>query len=78
MQHYHTHDIQLAAVLLHKQCRLVELDRLDPKRSVFVFEDSPDLQEIVVSYWRDDLLCPAQSLLAAYKRAKHILYDYKT
>ncbi|PIR48108.1 hypothetical protein COU80_06060 [Candidatus Peregrinibacteria bacterium CG10_big_fil_rev_8_21_14_0_10_55_24] len=73
---YHTHDLPLAATLLHKNCQLIDLERRS-SASEFVFEDSVELRGIVDQYWRDELLCPAQSLLAALKRAKHILYDFK-
>jgi len=77
MQHsaFRTQDLSLTAALLHKGQRLEELDR-SGRNTVFLFQDSPELQEIVAQYWRDELLCPAQSLLSSLKRAKHILYDY--
>lgn len=78
MQDFRTHDLPTIAVLLHKQCRLLTLDRSDPAgKVVFVFEDSDTLRRILEDYWSDTLLCPAQSLLSCLKRAKHILYDYK-
>lgn len=77
MQDFRTHDLPIATVLLHKDCRFLGLDRSsDPKRVVFLFEDSEKLQRILQEYWRDDLLCRAQSLLADFKRAKHILFDH--
>lgn len=77
MQDYRTHDLPTAAVLLHKQCKLLTIDRTEPHRVIFVFEQSPDLQQILQAYWSDTLMCPAQSLLTSLKRAKHILYDFQ-
>lgn len=77
MQDFHTQDIQIAAVLLHTNCRFLGLDRTDPKRAAFIFEDSERLQRLIREYWRDDLLCKAQSLLVDFKRAKHILFDFQ-
>jgi len=77
MNHFRTKDIALSAALLHQKCRFVSIDRTQSKSAEFVFEGSEELREIVDQYWRDELMCPAQSLLAAFKRAKHILYDYK-
>lgn len=78
MQDFRTSDIQVAAVLLHTNCRFLGLDRTtDPKRIAFIFEDSEKLQNVISQYWRDDLLCKAQSLLVDFKRAKHILFDYQ-
>ena len=77
MQDFRTHDLPTVAVLLHKQCKLRTLDRSDPSgKVVFVFEDTGELQQIMRAYWNDSLMCPAQSLLACLKRAKHILYDF--
>ncbi len=72
---FSTSDTQLAAALLHENGTFVGLDRSKP-RVEFLFEDTPALREIIRKYWKDELLCPAQSLLLAFKRAKHILHDY--
>jgi hypothetical protein len=54
-----------------------DIDRSNPKQVVFVFEDSTEIREIISEYQRDAVVCPAQSLFSALKRAKHILYDYQ-
>lgn len=76
-KNFRSHDLPTAAVLLHRQCRFLGLDRSDQRRVAFVFEDSEKLRQTLDQYWRDELLCPAQSLLADFKRAKHILFDCK-
>ena len=70
-------DIGLIASILHEDGRLTGLDR-SKKRVEFLFEDTPALREIVRRYWSNELMCPAQSLLLAFKRAKHILHDYSS
>jgi hypothetical protein len=75
MQDFRTSDLSLATALLFKQFRLKQLDRSNPSRCEFVFEDSKELQQAIAAYWSDELMCPAQSLLASLKRTKHILYD---
>lgn len=75
MDTFRTHDLALAATLLHEKHHLLSLDRSSPSVD-FVFEDAPQLRETVDRYWRDDLLCSAQSLLASLRKAKHILYDF--
>ena len=77
MQDFRTADIQISAVLLHKNFRFLGLDRSDSRRVVFVFEESEELQQTLQQYWQDKLLCSAQSLLADFKKAKHILHDYQ-
>jgi len=74
MQNFYTHHLALAATLLNEKVPFLGLDRSAAKVE-FVFEDSQRLQEILDRYWRDELLCPAQSLLSSFRRAKHLLYD---
>ena len=76
MSQFRTSNLALAATLLHQKCRLIELAR-SPTKTEFIFEDSPALHETVRGYWQDDLLLPAQSLLASLRRAKHVLLDYQ-
>ena len=70
-------DISLTATLLCLGFSIKDINRSNPKRVVFVFEDSAEIQKIISEYQKDEVVCPAQSLLSALKRAKHILYDYK-
>ena len=76
MTYFRTHDLPLAATLLHEKHRLLDLDRSRPSVE-FLFEDSDSLKETVDRYLRNDLLCPAQSLLASLRQAKHVLYDHR-
>lgn len=71
---FRTRDLALAATLLHEDKSFIAVDRSRP-RAEFVFADSENLREIVRQYWTHELICPAQSLLASLKRAKHLLYD---
>jgi len=75
MDAFRTHDLPLAATLLHEKYRLLDLDRTSPTVK-FIFEDSEDLRGTVDRFFRNDLLCPAQSLLASLRQAKHVLYDH--
>ncbi|MFH0770229.1 MAG: DUF5659 domain-containing protein [Candidatus Peregrinibacteria bacterium] len=74
MESFRTHDLALVATLLYEKHHLLDLDRNKPSVE-FIFEDSPKLQDTIARYWKDELLCPAQSLLASLRKAKHILYD---
>lgn len=74
MKHFKTHQLALAATLLHKGFHLSGVER-DSRQAEFVFDDSKELRETVDKYWKNDLLCPAQSLLTSFRQAKHILYD---
>lgn len=71
---FRTRDLALAATLLHEERSFISVDR-SKQQAEFVFADSEHLREIVRQYWTHELRCPAQPLLAALKRAKHLLYD---
>jgi len=73
---YSTHDLGLAASILHERGQLVGVDRTKT-RVEFLFEDTPALRDVVDRYWQNTLMLPAQSLLLSFKRAKHILHDYQ-
>lgn len=68
-------DLGLISVILHEHGKLLGIDR-SKKRVEFIFEDTPELQEIVRQFFSNELLCPAQSLLLSFRRAKQILHDY--
>ena len=77
MEAFRTHSTPLAAVLLHKQFRLIDLERQpDSKRVEFLFESSTELQEIVKAFWKAELTCPARPLFAAYREAQNLVHNY--
>ena len=78
MEHSHAviSDIGLIAAILHEDGKLIGVDR-SKSRVEFLFEDTPALRDVVQRYWSNELVCPAQSLLLSFKRAKHILHDYQ-
>lgn len=73
----HVSDIGLAAAILYEDGKLLGVDR-SKSRVEFIFENTPELREVIRTYWSNELRCPAQSLLLSFKRAKHILHDYQS
>lgn len=71
---FHTRDLALAAAIIHEENSFIGIDR-SKQRAEFIFNDSDNLRAVVQRYWRNELLCPAQSLLAALRRVKQLLYD---
>ncbi len=74
---FRTTDIATAAALLQEKHRLIDLDRTKPSVE-FIFEDSEDLQHTLGMFLKDELECPAQSLLLSFRKAKRLLYDYNS
>lgn len=72
---FETQDIQLASCLFALGASLTAIDRTNPNRCKFVFEDSIDLQKTVEAYWQRLLSIEPQTLLAALKAIKSRLYD---
>jgi hypothetical protein len=72
---YETSDLGLAAALLASGVGLVGVNKQNPKRAVFVFTDSPHVQEAVADYWDDKLFMSALTYFDATKRLKTRLYS---
>ncbi len=73
-QSFETQDIQLAATIIALGTSLTAIDRADPNRCTFAFEDSSDLKRCVDAYWRRQLSIEPQALLGALKAVKSRLY----
>lgn len=72
---FETQDIQLAACLSALGANLLAIDRQNPDRCTFVFEDVSDLRRTVDAYWRRQLSIEPQVLLGALKTVKSRLYN---
>lgn len=63
---YQTSDLQEAAFLLQKKCRLVSLER-DRGKVSFVFEDNPDLKTLMFQYINGEALVNPKEFYAMWK-----------
>lgn len=70
-----TSDLGLAASLSASGFVVVRVDKQDPRRAVFVFERSPELQQYIERYWADSLLLPATLLLEHIRKLKTRIYS---
>lgn len=70
-----TADMGLAASLVASGFTVVDVDRSDPRRVVFVFINNPELQEHISRYWSDELLLPASLLLDSIRKLKARIYS---
>jgi len=68
-------DLNLASVLLTLEYKLVELDRTNIKKVVFLFEDDGTIQGITSKYWENKVKLPALSLLSNQKNLKSRIYN---
>lgn len=71
---YRTADLSLAAALqLYKP--LIGVDRQNPRRAEFLFDQSPELNKLVESFWRGELKVDPRAYFAALREIKARLYE---
>jgi hypothetical protein len=68
-------DLGLAASLTASGLIVKRIDRTNPRRVVFCFEDSPKLREHIELYWSNELLIPASTLLEHVRQLKSRIYS---
>lgn len=67
-------DLGLAAALVTSGFSVVELNRDNPRRTMFVFENSNSLDSCVDAYWSGELVLSAIRLLDQQKQLKSRIY----
>lgn len=71
---YRTSDLPLAAVLsLHQPVQ--SLDRIDPRRVVFVFLNAVELENVVKAYWKAEIRVEPRRYFDQVKHLKSLLYS---
>ncbi len=72
---FRTADLSLTAALCVSGFVVEEMERVSPSRSVFIFQDTTELQEAVSRYWRADLRVEPQALFNQLKVLKARIYE---
>lgn len=72
---FRTADLALTAALCVSGFVVEEMDRVDARRSVFIFESSAELQEAVNQYWRRELRVEPQDYFNQLKVIKARIYE---
>ena len=72
---FRTADLSLTAALCVSGFVVQEMERVSPTRSVFIFNDSIELQETVNGYWRGDLQVEPQAFFNQLKTLKARIYE---
>jgi hypothetical protein len=72
--HYATSDVYLASSLLALGHTFVAIDRDEPTRCKFIFDNSTELQESVDAFWRKHLALEPQTLFTALRSLKWQLH----
>lgn len=70
-----TYNLNFSAVLVCSGIKLIKIARNSGSKSLFCFENSPNIQEINDKYWRKELLIEPQLLFDSLKFLKNRLYS---
>ena len=68
-------DLGLAASLTASGFVVIKVDKSNPRRVVFVFEKSPELEDKIELFWSNNLLLPATILLENIRQLKSRIYS---
>lgn len=75
MSTYQSSDFVTISTLVLRKHQLVRIERSNPRRAVFEFERTPQLEDDVDSLRRGDLLVDPTDFWAAERRAKQLIYE---
>jgi hypothetical protein len=67
-------DLGLAASLSASDFVIVSVDKSNPRRVIFVFEKSNELEQAIDLFWANKLMLPASTLLDHMRKLKTRIY----
>lgn len=74
-EQYQTADIGSATALVSAGYSLASLNKTNPRRALFVFENSSDLQSTLKEYWSGSLSVDAKTYFETQKWLKSRIYN---
>jgi len=72
--YYQTTDLGLTASLTASGFVIADIDKSNPRRVVFLFDNSPELQDKIKAFWSQELKLPAAVLLENIRLLKARIY----
>lgn len=72
---FSTDNFQLAAYLLAESCNLLMVDKFNPRRAMFVFEESVRRKELTQKFISYQALVEPHRFFSAQKDLKQLLYE---
>lgn len=67
-------DLYVAAFLLANGLELIDVDKTDRKRAVFIFADTEDRESLLAAFWSKQATVEPRAFVAAIKEVKERLY----
>lgn len=74
---FSTDSFQLASFLLSESCKLISLDKSNPRRIIFIFEESENRKEITQKFLAFEAVSEPHRLASAQKDLKQLIYQNK-
>lgn len=72
---FSTDSFQLASFLLAESCKLISLDRTNPRRVVFVFEESEEREKLTEAFLSHTAKIEPHKLYASQRDLKQMIYQ---
>ena len=72
---FHTNDLALAATLVVCGYKLTQVDRGNPRRVIFIFDNSFQLAAAIDSYWQDELSVSPKKYFDTVRDLKSRIYN---
>ena len=72
---FSTFDLGLANTLATLKYELIKLDKTDPKKVRFIFQETKDIEQTMLKYWNDEITVPALTFFNNLKTLKNRIYS---
>lgn len=76
-QTFYTDNFQLACYLASESIKLLSLDKTNPRRVVFIFEESPQRKSLTQKFLAYEALVEPHRFFSAQKDLKQLIYQNK-
>lgn len=74
---FQTDSFHLASFLLSESCKLISLERSNPRRIIFIFEESEKRKQLTAKFLAFEAMCEPHRLASAQKDLKQLIYQNK-
>jgi predicted RNA-binding protein YlxR (DUF448 family) len=75
IKQFETSDFYLSAFLLSKGLKLIKVDKSNPQRALFIFEDREDRQKLVEEFLYSRAKVNPKEFVIAIKELKQLLHS---
>ena len=75
LDEYKTFDLSCAAALISTGFELVSLNKENPRKVQFIFDQEDSIKEVINDYWADKLLVNARTFFDNIKMLKNRIYS---